>query len=93
MIEYNQGKTNKVVDVLSKFITDGNQNTTQESNYIRESMSELLDTNEIPEGAFDIKFNIVHQYQRNNYELTAKNICEKYKHSYFVEEGVKPLTL
>ena len=42
-------------------------------------MSEIYGTDELPEGMFPIKFNIIDQYQRNHPVLTAKMATGKYK--------------
>ena len=54
---------NIVRDSLSQLPNNGNQNTTHESNYTMETMSEINDKEELSEGKFLIKFKIIDQYQ------------------------------
>ena len=71
-IEYIQDKNNIVTDSLSKLTNNGNQKTTQEYNYIMETMSLINDTKGISEGTFPIKFQIIDQYQRKEPILKDK---------------------
>ena len=56
-IEYIQGDKNIVADALSIFPINSNQETTQESTYKKELLSEINDTKEFPEGIFTINLN------------------------------------
>ena len=44
----NPSKENKVTDALSLLINNGNKETTQEYNYTKEIMSEIIDIKESP---------------------------------------------
>ena len=66
-------------DALSLITKNRIQKNTYKSNYITETMSEIYGTDELPEGMFPIKFNIIDQYQRNHPVLTAKMATGKYK--------------
>ena len=48
-----------VVDVLSRFPLNGNQETTQNSTYQKEIVSEVNDTKEIPDGNFPINLKFI----------------------------------
>ena len=43
---------------------NGNQETTQNSTYQREIMSEINDIKELPEGTFPINLKLIQKYQR-----------------------------
>ena len=46
-------------------------------------ISEIYDTKELPGGMFEIKFNLIGQYQQKDPLPAAKFTYEKYKRSYF----------
>ena len=71
-IEYIQGKKNLVADAQSIFTKNDNQNTTQESNYITEIMSEINDIDVLPEGIFPVNLEIIDQYQHKDPSLMYK---------------------
>ena len=54
---------NIATDALSQLTNSSNQNTTHESNYTMETMSEINNKEELSEGKFLIKFKIIDQYQ------------------------------
>ena len=72
-----------MADTLTQLPNKGNQKTTHESNYIRETMSEINHIKEISEGMFPINFKIIFQYQRKYPSLTAKFNTSKYKRASF----------
>ena len=51
-IEYIQGDKNILADTLSIFAINVNQETTLESTYKKETVSEINDTEKLPEGFF-----------------------------------------
>ena len=57
---------------LSIFPLNGNQDTTQESTYKREILSEINDTEEFPEGVSPISSKQIDKYQRKTPSLKAK---------------------
>ena len=63
-----------VADVLSIFIINGNQKTTQDSNYIMGVMAEINDTKEKPEIIFPLQLKLISQYQQK-----PPSIMSKYK--------------
>ena len=71
-IEYILGKKYIVADALSWLPNNGNKNTTHESTYTKETMSELYDIDEIPEGTFPLSFNIIDRYQQEYPVLLEK---------------------
>ena len=58
-IEYIQSKKNIAVDALSQLTNFGNQDTTHETTYTTETMSELYDIEELPEGTFPLFFSLI----------------------------------
>ena len=58
-IEYTKGENNMVADGLSRISLNGNQETTQNSTYQQEILSEINDTKEIPEGTFPINLKLI----------------------------------
>ena len=63
-IGYIKGQKNIVVETLSIFPLDGNQETTLKSTYKKEIVSEINDTKEIPEGKFPVNLKWIKQQQR-----------------------------
>ena len=61
-----------VADKLSWLPNNGNQKTTQESNYITEIMSEINDIDVLPEGIFPVNLEIIDQYQHKDPSLMYK---------------------
>ena len=59
-------------DALSRFASDGNQETTQKSNYKNEIVSEINNTEEIPKGTFTINLKLIAEYQRTEPIIMAK---------------------
>ena len=52
-----------VVDVLSVFLMNMNQETTQDSTYTKEIMSKISNIKELSGGIFPISFKYINQYQ------------------------------
>ena len=72
-IEYIKGEKNIVADRLSRRPLNGNEETTQKSTYQQEIMSEINDTEEIPEGTFPINLHkLIQKYQWLEPSITAK---------------------
>ena len=63
-----------MTDALLILTLNGNLETTQKSNYKKEIVSEINDTNKIPEGNFPINLKLIKQYQR-----TEPILMDKYK--------------
>ena len=63
-IEYIKGEKNIAVDALSRLPNNGNHETTYDKTFTTETMSELYDTEELPEGTFPLSFNLIASYQR-----------------------------
>ena len=53
-IEYIQGKKNIVAGALLRLPNNRNQNTTNNSTYTMETMSEIYDIGELPDGMFPL---------------------------------------
>ena len=63
-IDYIPGAKNIAIYALSRLPNNVNQETTHESTYTMEKMSELYDTEELPEGTFPLSLKPVDRYQR-----------------------------
>ena len=61
-----------MVDVLSRFTLNGNQENTQEFPYKREIASEINDTEELPEGILPNNLKLNKQYQQKDSYMKAK---------------------
>ena len=72
LLGQNLNKKNIVSDEISQSTKNGNKNTTHNYNYIMETVSEIYDTNEIPEVTFPITFKIIYQYKLKDPGQTAK---------------------
>ena len=71
-IEYIKFEGNIVADALSIFHLNQNKETTQKSTYKKEIVSEINDTEEIPEGNFHINLKLIDKYQWTEPSLMAK---------------------
>ena len=71
-IEYIKGEKNIVSDALSRIPLNGNEENTQKSIYQKEIMSEINDTEELPEGTFPINLKLIQKYQRTEPRIKAK---------------------
>ena len=56
---------NIVSDVLSRIPLNGNQETTQNSTYQKEIVSEINDIEELPKGNFPINLKLIQKYKRD----------------------------
>ena len=65
-IEYIKGEKNVAIDALSKLPNNGNQDTTHEEMYTTETMLEIYDIEELPEGTFPLSFNFVVHYNQED---------------------------
>ena len=63
-IEYIKDENNIAADTLSQLPNNGNQDTTHEETYATETMSEIYDIKELPEGTFPLYFYLIDLYQR-----------------------------
>ena len=52
---------------ISQFTNNRNQQSTHDSNYSMETMTDLYDIDELPEGIFPIAFYHIDWYQKKNY--------------------------
>ena len=71
-IEYIKGEKNMVSEKLSILPLNGNKETAHNSIYQKEIVSEINDTEEIPEGNFPIILKWIHRYQRAEPSMIAK---------------------
>ena len=71
-IEYIQGANNIAAYALSRLPNNGNQESTHEKMYTTETMSELYDIKELPEGTFSLSFNLINHYQWEEPSPTEK---------------------
>ena len=74
-------------DTLSRWTNNGNQETTHEKTYTTETMSELYDIKELPDGTFTLSFNLIDRYQREDPFLTEKN-AQNLQRVLFSEAGI-----
>ena len=74
-IEYIKGEKNIAADALSRLPNNGNQETTHEKTYTKETMPELYDNEELPEGMFTLSFNLIDRCQREEPFLPEKLKC------------------
>ena len=72
---------------------DKNKNTTQESTYINNIMSEINDMDEWPEGIFPINLKTNDQYQRKDPSLLVKYKMVHTKPVLFVKEVINILAI
>ena len=57
-----------MADALSRLPIDSNQETTQESTYKKEILSEIVDIEELPKGNFLINLKLINQYNMGVYK-------------------------
>ena len=67
-----------MVDALSRLPNKRNQETTHESTYTTETMSELYDIEKLPEGMFPLSFKDIDRYQREDPFLTEELKCAEF---------------
>ena len=61
-----------MADTLSRLTLNGNQDTTHNSTYQQEIVSEINDTEEIPEGTYPIDLKLIQQHQQAEPILTDR---------------------
>ena len=83
-IEYIKGEKNIVADALLISPLNGNQDTTKEYTYNKETLSEINDTEEFPEYIFPISLKIITHYQRKYPCLKAKYDMGAYHKGHFL---------
>ena len=83
-IEYIPVKKNIVEVALSWLPNNGNQETTHESTYTMEAMSQLYDVNELPYGMLPLSFKPIDQYQQKGPILPEKLKCVTNQKDYFI---------
>ena len=62
---------------------NGNQDTRNKFTYQKEIVSEINDTEELPEGTFAINLKLIQKYQQEEPSIIAKYKYGKYHKSYF----------
>ena len=67
-IDYIPGNNNIVAYLLSRLYVNSTQETTQESNYKKEILSEIDDIEELPKGNFLINLKLINQYNMGMYK-------------------------
>ena len=72
-----------VADALLRLPLNGNQETTQNSTYQKEIMSEINDIVELPEGTFPLNLKLIQQYQWEEPSITAKYNDGTYHKGFF----------
>ena len=78
-IDYIPGQKNIAADALSQLLNNRNQDTTHESTYTTEKMSELYNVEVLPEVTFSLSFKLVDCYQREDPILTETNMSRIFK--------------
>ena len=71
-------------DALSSFRINGNQETTYESTYKKEILSEINYTQDLPEDIFPINLKLIDQYQRKDPILLDIYTTGNYQDVYFL---------
>ena len=92
-IEYIKGENNIVAYALSRTPSNGNEDTTQNSTYKHEIVSDINDTEEIPEGNFHINLTLIQKHQRKEPSITAKYKDGTYHNVFFMGEVILILNL
>ena len=87
-IYYILGEKNIATDALSWWPNNGKQETTHESTYTKETMSELYDINEIPYGTFPLSFKLIYRYNQEAPLLLEKWSAKNIKGIIFAEAGI-----
>ena len=67
-----KGEKNIVAYILSRIPLNGNQETTQNSTYQQEIVSEINDIEELPESTFPINLKLIQNFQRQQPSIRAK---------------------
>ena len=82
-IYYIKGYNNRAAYALSRLPNNGNQETTHEQTYTTETMPDLYDIEELPEGTFPLSFNLIDRCQREDPFLTEKLKCKQFTRGSF----------
>ena len=77
-IEYILGKKNIAADALSRLPNKRNEETTHKSTYTTETMLEIYNIEELPEGTFNLSFKFIDVYRWEYPILTEKLKCAEY---------------
>ena len=69
-IKYIPGEKNIAADALSRLSNNKNQENTHKSTYLMETMSNLYDIKELPEGTFPLYLKLIYRYKQEYPILT-----------------------
>ena len=72
-----------VAYALSRLPNNINQETTHESTYTMETILELYNIKELPDGTFPLLFKLIDRYLREDPFLTEKLKCAEYQKGSF----------
>ena len=78
-----RGEKNIAEDALSRLLNNINQETTRESTYTTETMSELYDIKELSEGMFPLYLKLIDHYHREDSILMEILNSVEYIKGYF----------
>ena len=87
-IEYIRGEKNIAAYALSLLPNSGNQYITHEQTYTTETMSEVYEIEELPEGTFPLSFNLIDRYQLEDTFLTENLNAQNIQGVFFAEAGI-----
>ena len=78
-IQYIPRVKNIAEDAISTFLSNGKPKSTHKYNYVAETLLEMYEVEEIPNGTFPFKFTTIEHYQRGYPGIKSKLLSTKCK--------------